>query len=82
MQSKILLILSSADWMPHKMDQRVEVLFPILDTKIRKTLLNEIMAGNKRDDIGAWNLSTDGTWCKFDRVENFSIQQYFLDQFS
>jgi polyphosphate kinase len=76
------VFLSSADWMPHKMDQRVEVLFPILDAKIRKTLLEEIMAGNKRDDAGAWNLGSDGVWTKATIQENFSIQQYFLDQFS
>lgn len=79
-QAKVFL--SSADWMPHKMDQRVEVLFPILDANIRQVLLNEIMQGNKRDDAGAWNLCSDGTWAKFDIKENYSIQQYFLDQFS
>lgn len=34
--------LSSADWMPRNLDRRIELLFPVLDAKVRRELIDSL----------------------------------------
>ena len=57
------LYLSSADWMPRNLDRRVELMFPILQESVRKTVLDILMlyfADNEKSHY----LRSDGTWAR------------------
>jgi len=57
------LYLASADWMPRNLEKRVEILFPILDEKIRAELL-EVLNDYFRDNCNASVLDSDGKWTR------------------
>jgi polyphosphate kinase len=57
------LYLSSADWMPRNLDRRVELLFPVLDEKI-KNELRERLAGYFQDNCQARSLDSEGKWTR------------------
>jgi polyphosphate kinase len=51
----------SADLMPRNLYNRVELLVPIEDSRVRGELL-EILEGSLADNTNAWELREDGTW--------------------
>ena len=53
------LYIGSADWMPRNLDRRVEAMVPIQDPKLAERLewLLELYAN---DNVGAWELDSDG----------------------
>jgi polyphosphate kinase len=55
------IYLGSADWMPRNLVRRVEVVFPILDPKIRRRMTDEIIATFRSDTVKARELHGDGT---------------------
>ncbi|MDR0584019.1 MAG: polyphosphate kinase 1 [Treponema sp.] len=57
------LYLSSADWMPRNLRRRVELMFPVLDEKIRAEL-REALNAYFRDNCQARSLKADGTWTR------------------
>lgn len=72
--------LSSADWMPRNIDRRVETMFPILDAKIRKQVM-EIADAYFRDDTKSWTLESDGSYERKPPGENrFHAQEYFCEE--
>ncbi|MDD1701873.1 MAG: polyphosphate kinase 1 [Methanoregula sp.] len=56
------VLLGSADLMPRNLDRRVEVLFPVTDEKIKKTLLTTILGTELQDNQKLRLLSSDGTY--------------------
>ena len=52
--------LSSADWMGRNFFSRVETCFPILDAKVRRTVVKEGLEPYLRDNAQAWELCADG----------------------
>ena len=70
--------ISSADLMTRNLERRVEVAAPVLDTKLKKMLLNmfNIMLS---DNVKASQLESDG---KYKRVKNkkalMNSQEYFF----
>jgi len=52
--------LASADWMPHNLDRRVEIAFPILDPKLQAQL-REILDIQLADTAKARVLLPDGS---------------------
>ena len=52
--------LSSADWMGRNFFSRVETCFPILDEKVRRTVVKEGLEPYLRDNAQAWELCADG----------------------
>jgi polyphosphate kinase len=54
------VLLGSADLMPRNLDRRVEVLFPIESSAMRKRILTEIMEVHLRDTKQARRLFADG----------------------
>jgi polyphosphate kinase len=55
------VLLGSADLMPRNLDGRVEVLFPVDDPELRKSLV-EILEVHLADDVRARLLSPDGDY--------------------
>jgi len=55
------IYLSSADWMPRNLDRRIEILFPIDDKEIKRTLI-DVLKLYFRDNTNAWHLGPDGVY--------------------
>ena len=54
--------LGSADWMPRNLFRRVEVVFPVLNTHIRKRITDIIIPGYLSDCVKARVLGSDGVY--------------------
>ncbi|MCL2271062.1 MAG: polyphosphate kinase 1, partial [Treponema sp.] len=55
------LYLASADMMPRNLSRRVEIMFPVLDEKIRAVLISALNA-YFRDNCQAHSLDSGGAW--------------------
>jgi len=53
--------LSSADWMRRNLDRRLELLFPVRDSRIRRRLIG-ILKVFFKDNVKAWELLRDGRY--------------------
>src|SRR5215469_16982914 len=56
------IYLSSADWMPRNLYERVEVMFPVKDRMLRDRIRQEIMAAYLADTVKARVLHRDGSY--------------------
>jgi polyphosphate kinase len=56
------LYLGSADLLPRNLNNRVEVLFPVLDAELRETVVRDVLKNQLRDTINAWIEKSDGTY--------------------
>ena len=59
-QNKVFL--ASADWMTRCMDRRVEVMFPILEEKIKERIIGQIFSIYWDDNVKTRILGTDGLY--------------------
>jgi polyphosphate kinase len=76
------LYLSSADWMTRNLDKRVELMFPVLDEKLRAELC-EILDGYFRDNCQSSTLDNNGKWTRIKPSEGekpFRIQKECLSR--
>ncbi len=48
--------------MPRNLDHRVEVLFPVRDSELRRAIAEDILAVHLGDNVNARELLEDGTW--------------------
>ncbi|MGQ9504576.1 MAG: polyphosphate kinase 1 [Thermogutta sp.] len=53
--------LSSADWMERNLERRLELVFPILDARLQRRLI-DILTTYFADNTKAWELLPDGTY--------------------
>jgi polyphosphate kinase len=74
--SQAHVFLSSADWMPRNFDERVEVLVPVKSERVRRMLLNHLMAADLRDTDQSWVLGADGRY-RPPQGGGFCAQSYF-----
>ena len=58
------IYLSSADWMPRNLYERVEVMFPVKDPLLRERLHREILDAYLADTVKARVLRKDGTYIR------------------
>ena len=56
------LFLSSADWMSRNMLRRVELAWPVCDSRLRQLLIDECLVAYLLDDTDAWELQPDGQY--------------------
>ena len=72
---------SSADWMPRNLERRVEILFPVKDTKLQEEL-KHILAGQLKDNMKAHILQPDGSYEKVNRrgKELYCAQETFCKE--
>ena len=72
--------LSSADWMSRNLERRVELMFPIDDTRHQRHL-RRILDAHFADSFNAHELAPDGSWTKV-RPDGsaFSSQQHLYER--
>jgi polyphosphate kinase len=76
------IYLSSADLMTRNLERRVELMFPILQDNLRKTVF-EILSVYFRDNSNAWLLDSEGVWTRLEPAQGektFRAQAYFLSR--
>jgi polyphosphate kinase len=56
--------LSSADWMPRNLYERVEVMFPVKDPMLRHRVMHELLSAYLADTVKARVLRKDGTYVR------------------
>ena len=77
------LYAGSADLMPRNLDHRMEIIFPIADTKLVKRVRDEILSRYLCDEQNARVMQSDGTYVRAaqkDGAGRLDSQQLFLDQ--
>ena len=80
------IYLSSADWMPRNLYERVEVMFPVKDPMLRDRLRHEILDAYLADTVKARVLRRDGSYVPAWRASGkrkppapgFSVQDFML----
>lgn len=58
------VLLGSADWMPRNLVRRVEVVFPVLDPRLRRRVREEIVDIFRADNVKARRLLPDGRYVR------------------
>ncbi len=58
--------MGSADWMPRNLDRRVEIVFPVLDEKLKEKAIH-ILQVQLDDNVKAHVLQPDGSYAKINR---------------
>jgi polyphosphate kinase len=74
--------LSSADWMPRNLERRVELMFPVLDERLKDRAIDILMLPF-RDTARAYTLRTDGTYTRIQPAgaeKPLRSQEQFLRQ--
>ncbi len=77
------LYLGSADWMPRNFYRRIEVVYPVLDPRLRQRLLKDVLPAYLRDNTYATELHANGAYSPMPHAgegKSFSVQEYFLAQ--
>lgn len=56
------LYLSSADWMERNFFRRIELAFPVLDSKLKRRVIREGLRPYLADNCQAWRMDKDGNY--------------------
>jgi polyphosphate kinase len=75
------LWLGSADLMPRNLDRRVELLFPIENSKLRHFILENVLRPYLHDTRQAWRLESSGVYTRLKAspsYPDFSAQEWFV----
>ena len=72
------IYLASADLMERNLDDRVEIMVPLLEATVRKQVLEQIMKANLLDQRQSWLLGEDGEWRR--QLEPIEKDQLFCAQ--
>ncbi|MCU1333241.1 MAG: Polyphosphate kinase [Candidatus Angelobacter sp.] len=73
--------ISSADWMPRNLYERVEVLCPVKDPQLKQRLKSEILAAYLADNVKARFLDRNGSYTRAMRRRGeaaFSAQDFLI----
>jgi len=74
--------LASADWMPRNFERRVELMFPVYESRVCATL-EHILAAYWQDNVKSRQLLPDGNYSRITPQKGeqiFSAQQFFLNE--
>jgi polyphosphate kinase len=73
--------LSSADWMARNLFRRIEIVFPILDTELKRRVLREGLLHYLRDNTFAWQMDPSGEYARRQpRRLRRATQELLLDE--
>jgi polyphosphate kinase len=56
------VFLSSADWMERNLHRRIEIAFPVLDSKAKRRVIREGLRPYMVDNVQAWEMLSDGRY--------------------
>jgi polyphosphate kinase len=56
------VFVGSADWMPRNLFRRIEVVFPVLDGRLRDRIISEVLAVQLADNVKARELLSSGEY--------------------
>jgi len=73
--------ISSADWMPRNLYERVEVLCPVQDPQLKQRLKSEVLAAYLADNVKARFLDRNGQYMRASRRRGeapFSAQDFLI----
>lgn len=75
------IYMGSADWMPRNLDKRVEILFPVEDTKLKEKVIH-ILDIQLKDTLKAHIMQPDGTYKKQNLRGKTKLcaQDYFCEE--
>ena len=65
--------MASADWMERNFDQRLEILFPVIDPECKKQAL-EILDVGFKDNVKAWEMQPTGIYERVEKPKSKSKQ--------
>src|SRR5690606_34060816 len=71
----------SSDWMPRNFRRRVEVLFPVLDEKLKARIRDEILETMASDNVKGWVLGSNGRYERVTRAPDgprMRSQEHFM----
>ncbi len=77
------IYMGSADLMPRNLNNRVEVIFPVEDTKIVEYIHDNILSAYLRDNSKIYQMKTDGTFEQLQPEKDqaaFSTQDHFIQR--
>lgn len=75
------IYLGSADWMDRNFFRRIEVIFPILDPKLKRRILKEGLRAYLADNTQAWEMDSEGVYRPVrSRRARFSAQEALLGE--
>jgi polyphosphate kinase len=75
------IYISSADWMPRNLYERVEVMCPLLDPGLKQRVKDEILAAYLADNVKARMLDRNGNYSRIPRrrgEQAFSSQDFLI----
>jgi len=75
------VFISSADWMPRNLYERVEVMCPLLDPVLKRRAKDEILAAYLADNVKARVLDRNGDYSRIPRRRGqpaFSAQEFLM----
>jgi polyphosphate kinase len=71
--------IGSADWMHRNLDRRVEAVVPVLDERLRRRLIDDVLPAYLRDNVNSSRLLSNGEYEKIaDDRPPFDSQLYFV----
>lgn len=80
--------LGSADWMPRNLYERVEVMFPLLDSALQRRVYEEVLSPYLQDTAKTRILDRHGVYARAYQNSNgasrsargFGVQNFFIDR--
>ena len=76
------VLIGSSDMMPRNLDRRVEMLFPVQDEHISRSMVKNILSTHLRDNVKARRLLSDGSYVRVLPQEgegSLDSQKWFLE---
>jgi polyphosphate kinase len=76
-----IVLLGSADWMERNFFRRIEVVFPVLDPKLKRRVIREGLRMFLNDNSHAWEMDSEGGFhIRPSRRARTCAQQQLLDE--
>jgi len=75
------IYISSADWMPRNLYERVEVLCPLINDSLKRRLKEEILGACLADNSKSWFLDRNGNYARLPQrkgVKSFGEQDFLM----
>jgi polyphosphate kinase len=74
------IYLSSADWMERNFFRRIEISFPVLDTKLKRRVLKEGLKPYLADNSQSWEMNSNGEYrVKPTRRTRICAQEFLME---